>query len=343
VTFDQKVAQLNGRTGSFMPGKHTSRSCFLSLAYFVLILNITSCSTASPKLNPTKIKQSVNQNGCYPKKTRNPYLKTSHLQNRSNLNSPEFSGSSKQLAEVMNIAPLLAQMSSLKKAGKTQSFSWLDLRQTVLERTVLTQNEVATTIANLDCDKEQTEILANQLQESQDDRTKTLALMAIIVGAAGAAATGGLSLAGLDTASNVLAIAVGGISGGIGLFALSKEQDHLFFHPDNPLREAWLNPEQSELLPPAVWKFLNEPSDPKSNLTRREKLIEDWKKSGWLGDSPEDQNHRLDLFFGNGGQYTLDELQDRAQIIDVLKDEASLTYRRIGKFLEEFSVFCLSS
>jgi hypothetical protein len=226
-------------------------------------------------------------------------------------------------------------MLELKKSERVEQQEWSFLQQKVLASIQLAQSEVAATIAILDCEQERTELLAAHLQDEQDERTSTLGLLAIIVGAAGAATTGGLALAGLDTAANLTAILFGTASGGIGMASLYSSDSHELRHESNPLKEAWNRAEESQLLPHVVWAYLNEPEIGGGPLTRREKLIEEWNHSEWLGKSPEDQAHRRELFFGTGGMYTLDELRDRSQIFDVLKDEVSLIYRRIGRFLTE--------
>lgn len=310
----------------------------------ILLISYTlgGCSTPSVKL----IKESrwnidPSKAECYPENEMQIQIYHSHHQKellRSSI--AEFSYDSRHFAETMGLVPTLSKMALLKKKGKTNGFEWLNLRQTVLERALITQNAIAKTIANFDCDKERTEILADYLAQSENDRTKELALLAIIAGAVGATATGGLSLAGYETASNTVAIISGLIGGAIGLTALSGEQEHHLDHPKNPIREAWLNPKESEFFPVPVWKFLNDPASPNHPISRRENLLEEWKVSGWLGDSPEDYQHRTQLFIGNGGKYTLDELRTRAQILDVLKDEVSLAYRKVGIFLKDFSEFC---
>jgi hypothetical protein len=245
-----------------------------------------------------------------------------------------FSNTSVQIANLIGIQLKIKKMIELPQSKK-----WLQLRQEVLEQVLLIQADIAVAIAELDCEKERTEILMGQLQRQDSDRSQNLSLVAIIVGAIGAVTTGGLSLAGLETASDIIAIVTGASVAGIGLVALEAVQEQNLIHSNNPLKEVWFGQSKADLLPPIVWSFLNSPIEQGTLLTRRENLIEEWKKFEWLGNSTDSQNHRIVLFFGKGGKYTLSELRDRAQLLDVLKDETSLAYRYVGLFLKDFLEF----
>ncbi|HEU4686337.1 MAG TPA: hypothetical protein VFS39_17655 [Nitrospira sp.] len=62
-----------------------------------------------------------------------------------------------------------------------------------------------------------------------------------------------------------------------------------------------------------------------------------WQGDGRLGDpGSAKETHRRSLFFGGGGPYTVDELRDRAQMLDRLHAQIALTSEYEALLLRAF-------
>lgn len=96
-----------------------------------------------------------------------------------------------------------------------------------------------------------------------------------------------------------------------------------FFHKRNALRDVWFGSETSKNFPPAVWYYLNY-SSPENGIATslREQIIQKWKSFGQISKSTEKE--MLDLYFGEGGEYTSEQLENRADMYDQLESNINL-------------------
>ena len=106
-------------------------------------------------------------------------------------------------------------------------------------------------------------------------------------------------------------------------------------HDRNLLRDIWTG--ENSTFVPAVWSFLNTRlTDEPAQRTLRETLILRWQEEGRLGPpGSETERHRIDLFFGKGGRYTIDELRARAAMLDLLETDISLMHQGMNRLIRE--------
>src|SRR6476646_4381913 len=168
-----------------------------------------------------------------------------------------FSARSLEVARVMNVVPLLTQLTAFQRAGDTHSTAFLELKQSLTDRLLLTLFEVSSVTAELVCERDRADQVADRMDEVDASLVKRLTLASIVIGGVAAAVSGGLGLAGAASdASDAAALAGGVVSalfGGTALFAGSKQH---FSHERNLLGELWKNPNQSSAFSPAIWRFL---------------------------------------------------------------------------------------
>lgn len=240
-------------------------------------------------------------------------------------------------ANICGLVPLIREY--LQEADG--SARRLILRQRLNEELALVRLEITSTSAEMDCEEERADQIADHLLDAASARVKRLTLLSILLGALGAALTNGLALAKVDQrVYRSLAIVFGLAVAAIGLSALRAGQYRVDYpHARNPLAELYHRPDQSEIFPPAVWNYLNRP-DPRNGRpdSLREALIDRWLRSGELGAKDEEEKQRiLGLLLGPGGAYQPDELRIRANLFDQLESYINLMKHDVYQLASELA------
>jgi hypothetical protein len=247
-----------------------------------------------------------------------------------------LSPQSLDVAKVMDAVPLLARLTALEHAGDVHSMAYMELRQSLTERLLLTVFEVSSITAELVCERDRADQVADRMDEVDTSLVKRLTLASIVIGGLAAVVSGGIGLAGGSDAANNAATLGGGVVsslfGGTALFAASKQQ---FTHERNLLGELWENPKESSAFSPAVWRFLQRP---RTDGTRnsREEIIQAWRQQGRLGEpGSSGEQARTALIFGKGGTYTSTDLRARASMLETLEAHIELLSEQLEAFLRE--------
>jgi hypothetical protein len=247
-----------------------------------------------------------------------------------------LSAQSLDVAKVMDAVPLLARLRTLEQVGDINSIVYMEVRQSLTERLLLTLFEVSSVTAELVCERDRADQVADRMDEVDTSLVKRLTLASIVIGGLSAIVSGGLGLAGAaSNASNAADLAggvVASVFGGTALFAASKQQ---FSHERNLLAELWENPKQSSAFSPAVWRFLQRPrTDGTRNI--REEIIQAWQQQGRLGEPGSSaEQARTTLVFGKGGRYTSSDLRARASMLETLEAHIELLSEELEVFLRE--------
>ena len=251
---------------------------------------------------------------------------------------PELSLSAQSLevARVMNVVPLLTRLTALERAGETHSMAFLELQQSLTDRLLLTLFEISSLTAELVCERDRADQVADRMDEIDASVVKRLTLASIVIGGVAAVVSGGLGLAGAASdASDAAALAGGVVSavfGGTALFAGSKQH---FSHERNLLGELWENPEQSRALSPAIWCFLQGHRTDEARNTREE-IMQAWRQQGRLGaPGSAGEQARIALIFGPGGTYTSTDLRARASMLETFEAHIQLLSEELESFLRE--------
>ncbi len=205
-------------------------------------------------------------------------------------------------------------------------------RQRLTETVLLATLDVQATLAIIDCEGERADQLLSHVERIQARRDRNLSMLAVAVGSMTAVATGGLSLAGLGRASDVVGI-VGGMAEGLVAGSL------LFGSPTGQLRlsqnmieELARQPERALIFPPRVWRYLTRrPMPGEANII--DEMFADWRTNQLLGSEPNDPT--LMQLISPDGIYDAEDLNRREVIFDQLDARVALMQRDLRAFLED--------
>lgn len=253
-----------------------------------------------------------------------------------------FSWRAIKTAHAIDVLPLINQLElaeELPVLDASRQIRILALRQEVLGRVLLAMIAVSSTAAHVSCEIERTYQVADRLKNSEQARIKQQTLLAVIIGAGAAIASGGFSL--VESAGEGIAGIVGGtIAGALGISALYQESEQHFEHPDNVLREVWEEPTKPQYISPSVWVFLNRPmNEQDEHRTFREELINGWRQEGRLGaEGSEEEHKRIQLLFADGGTYRSSDLVVRGQMLDMLRATIVLMNRELELLIREVMI-----
>ncbi len=255
-----------------------------------------------------------------------------------------FSWRAIQTAQAIDVLPLINQLElaeELPEVDASRRISILSLRQEVLGRVLLSMIAISSTAAHISCEIERTYQVADRLKNSEQARIKQQTLLAVIIGAGAAVASGGFSLAATESIGEGIAGIVGGtIAGALGISALYQESEQYFEHPDNILREVWDEPDTARFIPPSVWEFLDRPmKEGPDRRTFREELVDGWRQEGRMGaEGSEEERKRIQLLFAGGGTYRSSDLVVRGQMLDMLRATILLMNREVEVLIREVMI-----
>lgn len=246
-----------------------------------------------------------------------------------------------KMADTISVLPLVTHIPTLEaevaRNEEGAATRLLEVRHQILERIVLASLAVARTAAEADCEEERADQLADRLQEVREKRTRGFTILALLGSGVASIISGGLGLASAAVAAAVTEITGGSVKSIFGSAAYLDGGTLDFPHQRNLLKEVWDGPDHSSLMPPSVWRHLNQPltDDPESR-SLRETLIARWRQHGRLGKpDSEVERRRISLFFGEGGTYGIDDLRARAAMLDLLEADITLMSQDLELLLQE--------
>lgn len=253
-----------------------------------------------------------------------------------------FSPQSQRIADRIGVKHLLVRAAMLENSADRDiatALERLQVQQQVSNRISLAFLDVARTAAETDCEEKRADQLAELLREERDKHIRRLLLISIVGDAMIGIVAGGLNLALMETAAAAAEILGGSVATwfGIASLSLSDEARHEFRHERNLLQEVWIGPKDSALIPPSVWRHMTRPlpEDP-DQYSLRESLIMRWRQDGRLGEAGSElEQRRTKLFFGEGGSYSIDDLRDRAAMLELLKTDVNLMNQDLERLMEE--------
>lgn len=197
----------------------------------------------------------------------------------------------------------------------------LELKQEIDHKINMSSLEISAISSEMDCEEERTSQIANYLIGRSNERESKLTISAIVVGALGAILTEGIIKN--DKASSVVGISTGLAEATFGVMMLMNDESIEFHHKRNALKDIWFGSPVSQNFPPAVWYYLNYKS-PENGLNNslREQIVQKWTSFGQINKKPEQE--LLDLYFGTGGKYSSEQLENRADMYDQLESNINL-------------------
>lgn len=265
---------------------------------------------------------------------RRPYAEHSEINDDGDIHLSEEARHIARIIGVEDLARRLAVLRRKSRQSEAALVHFLDVRQQISDRVMMAMLDVSRSAAEADCEEERADQLADRLQEVRDQKIRYRTLFALVGDAAVGILSGALGLAVQETAAEASAIFGGTLATAFGLAALTPGGEHEFYHPRNILKEVWEAPAQPALLPPSVWQFLVQRRGEEGSL--RDILLDRWRQDGRLGESgSKTEERRLRLFFGEGGQYEIDDLRARAAMLDLLEADVNLMNQHLQVFMQE--------
>ncbi|MBW3127162.1 hypothetical protein [Hymenobacter profundi] len=213
-------------------------------------------------------------------------------------------------------------------AAPVGSLTRLGERQRVSEQLAALALAVSSTAAELDCEEERADQIADYLLDRAGSRVRTFTLLSILLGALGTVVTGVMSLLEVrKTLYRPIGIAFGLAGATLGLLTLRTSETTVDFrHRRNALAAIGRGPAAAPVFPAAVWVHLTQASSHRPEvLSPRQTLLQRWQTTGELGaKDAADKERLLHLLFGPGGTYKASELRIRANFYDQLESSVAL-------------------
>lgn len=241
--------------------------------------------------------------------------------------SARFSYSSLNVANAIGILDLLTDyVNKLKQQHREQSIETrlaiLEIEQKITQRINLASLSVSSVTSELDCEEEKMAQIADYLKGKEDETETKLTVTAIAAGALGAIASEVLLSSGnANDNLDVIGVATGITEAALGVMILLNKRKIELFHSRNVLQEIWEGRKTSQIFPSFVWYYLNNPNsaDPEKKSLRQQ-IIERWISFKQIENSNSKKKDQLiNLYFGEGGKYSTDQLYNRANMYDQLE------------------------
>ena len=245
------------------------------------------------------------------------------------------------MANAAGALPLLKKLVQLERTAQLEptpahTLAVVVQRQQVQAQLQLLNVAVASVAAELDCEGERADQLANYLTIQENHRVQRLTVLSIGVGAVSGIGT---TVINDQTTQYVFGIGGGLLTAGLGLLTLSSHRTNPFNHPRNLLADVWHEAPTSAEYPPGVWYVLSEKAFSnrgENSVTHNTRLR--WQRYGQLAALNTKEGQRQEsLFFGTGGQYGADELTVRANMLNELQSTVRLINQELQGLLLELA------
>ena len=321
----------------------TSAMCFLG---FILL---TGCATTSPPIenhsSDEEIEDYITDIYCFP--SVGPQAGANHKK-PNRLRAPKaddqadtlafLSPASRQIAEVIHVDNLVAQIPMLEKDVLQDvpgaHIRLIELRQAISDHVLVALFDAFGVAAELECEKGRAEALVSGMEEKQNDIQQRRTVIALLADATAGLLSGIFLFGGSDVLAGGADIIGNILQGSFGWAALGGQQQYELRLTRNHLKEVWEGPESSTLFPGSVWRFLNSPLNEGRIDSRRNLLVQEWK-TRFAGIESEKEHRRRELFFGEGGTFTGVQLRHRAEMLDRVKASVRLMGRDLNLLLKE--------
>ena len=311
------------------------RGIMMKQANWILIILsalLFSCARVKdPRLTPLLFRSNCNQQNtyAYSKRDISPPLHEIAL---DTVLTARFSTPSLNIANAVGILDLLVAYVNRQKAFKQDPsignrLDLIELKQRIDQRINLSSLEISAVASEMDCEEERTSQIGTFLKKREDELESKLTVGAIVVGAVGTIVTTALIVSHSSGNFGDYAGIISGVletSFGVGILLNKQKID--FYHQRNALKVIWEGHETSENFPPSVWYYLNyfNPQQPDNNSLRFQ-ILEKWMNLGQISEvDSHKRRNLLDIYFGEGGRYTSEQLTNRANMYDQLESYINL-------------------
>ncbi len=241
------------------------------------------------------------------------------------------------IADVMDLLPLLNQLARLELALTDQA-EVERVRRKLLGRLQLANLEVASLVAEIECEVHRADEVQDRLRQIQTSRTTFQTILGVIFGGLANILSGGFAMAvpAGDT-GNIVSVIGGGLEVLFGTSANFTKVQQEFSHPHNHLAAFWDGDMENAFFSERVWRFLTQPNiRDLEGHSLRGVMLQAWKEEGRLGEPGTPRQHaRERLFFGQGGVYTNEDLHVREAMLQELESSIQLIHQDLETLLRE--------
>ena len=250
------------------------------------------------------------------------------------LASITFGPDALRVADIVGVVAALNELAEESASPHQQPPKILLSRQRLTEQVLLALFEVTSSTAELTCERDITDQIADRIDEIDNARVKRLTIASIVFGGIAGIISGGVGLAaGAAIAGNAADVGGGVLASWFGVSALFTHSETEFRHERNALEEVWIDSDPPKVFSPIVWRFLHQ-ADGSKTKSPRDQIITAWRQEGRLGEPGSTEEHRRQaLFFGLGGQYGATELRARASMLETLEASIRLLHEELEVLL----------
>jgi hypothetical protein len=249
-----------------------------------------------------------------------------------------LSPASRQIAEVIQVEDLVAQIPRLEKEVSDgvpdARVRLIELRQALSDQVLVALFDAFGSAAELECEKGRADSLVSGMEEKQTDIQQRRTVIALLADATAGLLSGLFLFGGSEVLAGGADIIGNILQGSFGWAALGGQQHYDLRLARNHLKEVWEGPPSSELFPESVWRFLNSPLKQGRSESRRMLLVQEWKTRFGALES-EKERPQKELFFGEGGTFTGAQLRHRAEMLDRLKASVRLMGKDLSLLFKE--------
>jgi hypothetical protein len=247
---------------------------------------------------------------------------------------------SETTANLIGVLPEINQLRQLSsRTDPATRWQLLWLHQHISEQVMAASLQVDATIAQIDNEIARANELRGFLSDRRDNAVSRANLLSILIGGGLGATSSGLQLStALDKPAAGVGIAAGTLSASLALAGIRAQKGHTsrFDFNSNMLAELFDRPTLPDSrYPGTVWTFLNEqPRSGPASLTRKQEMLQSWvivKRIDSL--SSTDKINRLTSQPSELLQLTIDDLEDRAAMLQDVRARISFLKRDLGNLL----------
>lgn len=315
----------------------------------VLTIFLASCST----WKKVTLDQYVEQSNCYQQDAASYTIEDLptpiHLIELDELVTDNLSFNSINIAHAFGFLPSIESYLKQVKAFSEMEIqsiedrlNLVEMRQRINQSISLSSIEISAIASEMDCEEERADQIASYLSRKEGNTERKMTVGAIITGAVGTIAAAFIVLNNPDD-NRVEYVGVGtGLTEVLfGVLLLTNKRKVYISHERNALRDLWEGQAFSSIYPPPIWYYLNyfNPNDDEYD-SKRNQILEKWMKFGQITESkPKKKEALIDLYFKNGGYYTSEQLENRANMHDQIESQINLMKQELKQLALELDSY----
>ncbi len=259
-----------------------------------------------------------------------------------------FSNRAIHIAENLGVKSLLCELQRLEE-NKGSDIDILKIKSELQGRINTGVADVASCLSEMECQIVRTRELQKHLEDWISARLNRANAYSILAGsittiASSLVAVNAIKITTENDASNIVAqttVIVGAIIGTYyGFRAMTIHRKVLYNHPRNYIAAIYEKKNDNGVFSPFLWKFMNKPFNKAGKqINGIEDVLHKWHGLGIPTDAAEDNyKEKVGLFTSLGGEYEVDDLDNRIEMFDILREEISLINYDLKRLQQEILI-----